>query len=114
MPAQEGELDLDGLLVAVKEGLVVPARQPDELSPRGVPRGAGRGPGKRAAIVVAGEDQERTPHAGRGAPRAIEAEAQRGAGRDLLPPVGGLVLGVERSGTIDAVGRGEGGDRSAR
>src|ERR1035437_5085904 len=47
VPAQEGQLGLDGLLVSAEERLVVPAGHPDELSLGSAVRRAGSWPGKR-------------------------------------------------------------------
>jgi hypothetical protein len=47
MPAQEGKLGLDGLLVPAQERLVVAARQADELTRGSAVRRAGRGVGQR-------------------------------------------------------------------
>jgi hypothetical protein len=47
MPAQEGKLGLDGLLVAAQERLVVPAGQADEFSRGSAVCRAGRGVGQR-------------------------------------------------------------------
>jgi hypothetical protein len=47
MPAQEGQLSLDGLLVAIQERLVVPAGYPDKFPAGRSPRRANGWPGQR-------------------------------------------------------------------
>ena len=57
MPAQEGQLSLNGLLVLAEEWLVVPAGQLDEFSPGSTVRRADGRSGERRLIPVADQDQ---------------------------------------------------------
>jgi hypothetical protein len=79
VPAQEGELRLDSLLVRVQERCIVPPRQANQLSAGRSPRGSDGGPSKSGLILIARQDQQRTSYAGRVAARTVEPDAERGA-----------------------------------
>lgn len=113
MPAQEGQLSLGGVVVATHEGLVVATGQADDLSAgSSLGRAHGRA-GERNAIIVVGEHQQGALHARRVAAGSVQADAQRGAGGDLLLPAGVLVVGIERLAAVEGVGRREGRDAPA-
>jgi hypothetical protein len=70
VPAQQGQLDVDGLFVTAQEGLAVPGGQADDF-PAGRPLpGADGGAGKSGIVLVVGEHQQRTPDAGGRSDRA--------------------------------------------
>lgn len=70
-------------------------------------RRADGGSSKSGLILVADEDQQRTPYPGRIAAGPVEPEAQRGAGGDRLLPVRVPVVRVERSVAVEGVRRRE-------
>src|SRR6266496_6513170 len=107
VPAQEGQLGPGGLLVSVHEWRVVPAGQADQLAAGCSLRRVGGGPGERGLVLVADEDEQRSPDAGRVAAGPVEPEAQRQAGGDRVLPLRIPVARVERPVAIAAVRRGE-------
>src|SRR3954471_22695104 len=94
--AQERQLELDGLFVAVEEGLVVPAGPADELAPWSAFGRVDSGTGKRRLIIVVDHDQQRTLHPACLATGLIEADRERRTSRDCLLPVRIPVPGIER------------------
>ena len=114
VPAQEGQLGLDGLLVAAQERLVVPAGHPDEFAARRAFRRADGGPGQGRLVLVAGQDQQRAPDPGRVPAGPVETEAERRAGGDLLLPVRVSVVWIERAVAVEAVRRREHRDGARR
>lgn len=110
MPAQEGQLRLDGLLVPVHERCVVPAGHPEDLCTWRLLSSMNRLRSRIGLILVAREDEQRAPHAGGVAARPVEHKGQSRARSNLLLPLRVLVARVERSVTVEAVRRCEEGD----
>jgi hypothetical protein len=104
MPAQERQLNLDRPLVAAQVCLVVPAGQADDFAARGPLAGADRWPGDGDAILAVAGHVQRAADAGREAARSVEADAERRACGDLLPPLRVRVAGVERFGAASSTG----------
>jgi hypothetical protein len=68
MGAQERDLGIDGVVVALGEGRVVVAGQPDELAERCGSRRLGGRRHEHAAVVVERDDEQRAGDLRRGAP----------------------------------------------
>ena len=114
MPAQEGQFGLDGPLVAIEEGLIMPAWQPDELSPGSTVPRRGGWPGRHRLILVADDDQQWAAHPGRVAAGPVEREPERRAGGGRLLPVRVPASPIERFAAAEGVRRAEDRDGPRR